>query len=326
MAASSRPRVSGYESVANIEPSIPDLIGRYTSPLSAPAGGAPLPGDVRWTDPTMELWMSTEQILTDLLAEQRALDAVVAPLTPAQWGLPTPSAGWSIAHQIAHLTYFDRAAAQAISDPGAFGQSRDQLISSAMADPAAMDRMTLADELGADPAGLLESWRSARSELADAAGSLPEGQRVEWYGPSMSGRSFLTARLMEVWAHGLDIIDALDDAGVDHEARPATDRLRHIAHLGVVTRGWSYAVRGSEPPEGEVRVELTAPSGESWTWGPEDAAEVVAGPAEDFCAVVTQRRNVADTGLSVTGDAARDWMQVAQAFAGGPTVGPAPRG
>ncbi len=131
---------------------------------------------------------------------------------------------------------------------------------------------------------------------------------------------------MEVWAHGHDIIDALDDAGVSHTGRDATDRLRHIAHLGVVTRKWSYTVRGAEAPAADVRVELSAPGGGTWTWGPEDASQLVRGPAFDFCEVVTQRRNVADTDLEVTGESARDWMTVAQAFAGGPTSGPPPRG
>ena len=139
----------------------------------------------------------------------------------------------------------------------------------------------------------------------------------------MSARSFLTARLMEAWAHGQDIVDAVNRSGGSASRRP-TVRLRHIAHLGYVTRGWSYAVRGSEAPAEEVRVELRSPSGEPWTWGPADATALVAGPAEDFCLVVTQRRHVDDTGLEVHGDAATDWMRVAQAFAGGATTGPAP--
>jgi uncharacterized protein (TIGR03084 family) len=108
-------------------------------------------------------------------------------------------------------------------------------------------------------------------------------------------------------------------------SRPATDRLRHIAQLGVITRGWSYRVRGDEAPSSEVRVELVAPSGRAWEWGPDDATNQITGAAEDFCLVVTQRRNVADTGLTVTGDAAAEWMSKAQAFAGAPTTGPAPR-
>lgn len=270
--------------------------------------------------------MAIEAVLEDLTAEQDALDVVVAPLDPTAWELATPSPGWNVAHQIAHLTYFDRAAAEAITDPEAFAATRDALIEAAMADPDAIDDLTLAEYIDLEPPGLLTAWRSARSELASAASELPDGRRVEWYGPSMSGRSFLTARLMEVWAHGADVLAALDDAGIDHVARPDTDRLRHIAHLGVATRGWSYVVRGDDAPKGEIRVELTAPSGAVWTWGPEDESQIVRGGAGDFCAVVTQRRNVADTDLEVNGDSAVEWMSMAQAFAGGPTLGPAPRG
>jgi uncharacterized protein (TIGR03084 family) len=135
----------------------------------------------------------------------------------------------------------------------------------------------------------------------------------------MGAKSFLTARLMECWAHGQDVLDAL---GVE---RTATDRLRHVARLGFITRGWSYANRGLEPPPGEVRVELAGPSGESWCFGPEDAPSAVTGPALDFCLVVTQRRHVDDTDLRITGEVARDWLEKAQAFAGPPTDGPTPR-
>ena len=135
----------------------------------------------------------------------------------------------------------------------------------------------------------------------------------------MGAKSFLTARLMEVWAHGQDIVDAVD------ADRDATDRLRHIAQLGVITRSWSYIVRSEQPPTTPVLVELEAPSGATWTWGPSDAHDSVVGPALDFCLVVTQRRNVADTTLNVTGAAAAEWMTKAQAFAGGPTDGPPPR-
>ena len=134
----------------------------------------------------------------------------------------------------------------------------------------------------------------------------------------MSVRSFATARLMETWAHGQDVVDALG------ATRPPTDRLRHIAYIGFSTRGWSYAVRGRDAPTAPVRVELTLPSGETWTAGDEGARERVTGGAEDFCLVVTQRRNVADTALDVVGDAAAEWMSIAQCFAGGPTQGPPP--
>jgi uncharacterized protein (TIGR03084 family) len=138
----------------------------------------------------------------------------------------------------------------------------------------------------------------------------------------MSLRSFTTARLMETWAHGQDVVDGL---GLPVDARPLTDRLRHIAFLGCATRGWSYTVRGQTLPDAPVRVELSLPSGATFENGPVDAAESVRGDAVDFCLVVTQRRNVADTALEVTGDAAAEWMSIAQCFAGGPTLPPSPR-
>lgn len=262
-------------------------------------------------------------LAADLAAEQDALDAVVAPLAAEQWRLHTPSPGWTIADQIGHLTYFDGAAALAIDDPPAFATARDALVDASLAGGSAAEDLTLGAYRAMAPAGLLDAWRENRRNLARAAATLDEGARVEWYGPSMSAKSFLTARLMEVWAHGQDVVDAVHEAGLAITRAP-TDRLRHIAQLGVITRGWSYVNRGMEMPEGDVRVELQAPSGATWTWGPEGAADVVQGPAEDFCLVVTQRRHPHDTRLDVHGEVARDWLVHAQAFAGAATDGPAP--
>lgn len=256
---------------------------------------------------------SVADLARDLEAEQAALDAVVAPLTDDQWSLATPSPGWSVADQIGHLGYFDRTAAMAITDPESFAAETERLMGSgsAMDDTLAVPR-TLA------PADLLTWWREARDGLRDAAAGLDEDARLVWYGPPMGAKSFLTARLMEAWAHGQDVCDAVG------ARREATHRLRHIAQLGFITRGWSYIVRGETPPDSPLAVELAAPSGEAWHWGDPAAAERIEGPAEDFCLVVTQRRHVADTALTVTGDSAADWMDKAQAFAGGATDGPAP--
>jgi uncharacterized protein (TIGR03084 family) len=134
----------------------------------------------------------------------------------------------------------------------------------------------------------------------------------------MGAKSFLTARLMECWAHGQHIVDAVG------AQRAGSDRLQHIAQLGFITRNWTYLNRGLDVPATAVRVELEAPSGAAWTFGPDDAEQSVVGDAIDFCLVVTQCRHVDATDLTVTGDDARDWMTKAQAFAGGPTDGPPP--
>jgi uncharacterized protein (TIGR03084 family) len=262
--------------------------------------------------------MNVTDVLADLLAEQEALDAVVAELSDDEWALPTPSPRWTVADQIGHLTYFDGTATLAITDPDAFRASLEALIGALGGDAEAGDEATLGEYRAMTPAELLGAWRENRRRLAEAAATLTDDARVVWYGPSMGAKSFLTARLMETWAHGQDIVDAV------HGHRPATDRLRHIAQLGFITRGWSYTNRGEEVPAGTVRLELTSPSGETWTWGPDDADDTVRGPALDFCLVVTQRRHLDDTALE-TGELGRHWLLRAQAFAGGPTDGPPPR-
>jgi uncharacterized protein (TIGR03084 family) len=265
-------------------------------------------------------------VLRDLIAEQEALDDVVASLSPDAWALPTASPGWTIADQIGHLAFFDATATLAITDHLQFATHADRLNQLMSARSAkALDDATLAESRDMGPTDLLYSWRANRAALVDSSAALSADDRVIWYGPTMGAKSFLTARLMETWAHGLDVIDAVADAGVDAPERPDTDRLRHIARLGFLTRAWSYVIRGEEPPSTAVRVTVSATSGDAWTFGPADALESIEGTASDFCRVVTQRRHIDDTGLTINGSSARDWMSKAQAFAGRATTGPAPQ-
>lgn len=259
-------------------------------------------------------------VTSDLIDEQNELDRLVSALDPTEFGRPTPSPGWTVADQLGHLAYFDHTAALAITDPEGFAAHRSELF--AMPTPADtdLDQATLGEYRAMDAAGVLAAWRSSRAELADAASRLSDDDRVEWYGPSMGAKSFLTARLMEAWAHGQDIADAVE------VPRSPSGRLIHIAQLGVITQKWSFIVRGADPLPVDVAVHLDAPDGSVWSWGAPDAADQVRGPAMDFCLVVTQRRHVDDTDLVVTGDHARRWMENAQAFAGGPTIGPAAKG
>lgn len=253
------------------------------------------------------------EIVADLAAEQAELEKMITSISDEDWERPTHAPGWAVRDQVAHLAYFDEQAALAMRDPDAFMAAAEVLQAGDPAEPP-----YIATGRAMSPAGVLEWWRTASSALIAGASAAPEERRTPWYGPDMAPVSFITARLMECWSHGLDIEDVVD------YRRPVTDRLRHVAFISYRTRAYSYAVRGMEMPAAEVRVELTAASGEVWSFGPEDAPDRIAGPAIDFCMVCTQRRHVADTDLSVEGDAAREWMSIAQAFAGPPGQGRQP--
>jgi uncharacterized protein (TIGR03084 family) len=256
------------------------------------------------------------EVLVDLADEQQALDDVVAAVAADDWEVPTPAEGWAVRDQIWHLTYFDGQALRSATDPDGFTAGLAEL----MADPVGWEAQIVAEGRRPSAGDLLAAWRDGRSALQRGLLDLDPKARLPWYGPPMSAMSFATARLMETWAHGQDVVDGLAAADRPSERAP-TDRLRHVAHLGVRTRGFSYAVHGREAPDGDVRVELTAPSGVAWSWGDPSSDDRVSGSAVDFCLVVTQRRHIADTDLVITGPLATEWMEIAQCFAGGPGTG-----
>jgi uncharacterized protein (TIGR03084 family) len=251
-------------------------------------------------------------LLTDLGQQSAALEVILTPLPATGWDLPTLATGWLVRDQVSHLAYFDQAAVLSATEPERFEQQMAQLLrGSGEGFPD-----VIAQRYRAMPPEQLDRWwRDARRELVAVFAGLDPALRVPWYGPPMSVASALTARLMETWAHGQDVAEAI---GVRWGS---TAGLRHICHLGVRTFAHSYRLHGIDVPDRSVRVELTAPDGSTWAWGPPGAADRVSGPALDFCRVVTQRRNVADTNLAVVGDVARQWMSLAQAYAGAPGPG-----
>lgn len=258
-----------------------------------------------------------KSICKDLAAEQASLDKMVKDLDDDGWQIKTPFFDWTIKDEISHLAYFDMAACLSASDPTAFASEMEKLIQGITGFDDVFDKV---NAIGREMTGenLLAWWRTERKQLRKAFASVTPDTRVPWYGPTMSAKSSATARIMETWAHGQDVADAL---GI---VRPATDRLKHVAFLGVATFKWSFQNRGLDVPGQAVHVSLESPSGDVWAWGPEDAQNRVAGSALDFCLAVTQRRNFADTGLVISGHIAGQWMKMAQAFAGPPETPPAP--
>ncbi|WNM35979.1 TIGR03084 family metal-binding protein [Streptomyces sp. Li-HN-5-11] len=254
-------------------------------------------------------------VIDDLCAQSEELDRLVAGLSPQQWALATPAQGWTVAHQIAHLAWTDHSSLLAVTDQDAFARELEK----ALVAPGDFVDNGAQEGAGKPPGQLLADWRAGRDALAEALRDAPAGARFPWYGPPMSTASMATARLMETWAHGLDVADALGVVRAD-----PTDRLRHIVRLGVRTRDFAFGVHGLPVPFEEFRIELTSPSGELWAYGPEDADDRVTGPALDFCLLVTQRAHRTDLALRAEGPDADRWLDIAQAFAGPPGTGRPP--
>ncbi|MFB8169017.1 TIGR03084 family metal-binding protein [Kitasatospora purpeofusca] len=268
------------------------------------------------TDPNVP-WESSvlTGLLADLRAESEVLDGLVAGLEPDGWALDTPAAGWTVAHQIAHLAWTDDWSELAARDPEAFVADSRRIFGELLAAGADPVEDGAARGAAEEPAALLTRWRAGRERLATALAAVPADTRLPWLGPPMKAPSMATARLMETWAHGQDVADALG------AVREPSARLRHVAHLGVRTLGFAFTVHGLPAPSAPVRVELTAPDGGLWTWGPEGAVDRVSGPALDFCLLVTQRRHRDDLALTAVGEVATAWLPIAQAFAGPPGKG-----
>ncbi|WP_051763535.1 TIGR03084 family metal-binding protein [Streptomyces virginiae] len=246
-------------------------------------------------------------VFADLREEGRELDSLVGELTDTHWGRATPAPGWTIAHQIAHLHWTDRASLLSLTDATGFGGMVEEALKSpdTFVDEGAREGAQL------PPTELLARWRTTRAALDEALAAASPDTRFPWYGPPMKAASMASARMMETWAHGQDVADAL---GV---RRTPTARLRHVARIGVRARDYAYAVHGLPAPAEEFRVELTAPDGARvWAYGPPDAPQRITGPALDFCLLVTQRAHRADLALTATGPDADHWLDIAQAFAG----------
>jgi enediyne biosynthesis protein E11 len=250
-------------------------------------------------------------VIAALVADGDEIDDLVADLDAPQWTLPTPAAGWTIAHQIGHLAATFRMAATAAADPAAF----TALTSRLSEDFDANVRATLAGYLADPPAVLLARWRSERAAAADALAAVPPDQVVPWLVRPLPPAILASAGMMELFGHGQDIADAL---GVQ---RKRTGRIQYLTGFAVRTWDFGYLARGLTAPDEEFRFELTGPSGQQWNYGPATATQKITGPATDFCLLVTRRRHRDDLALVASGADADHWLDIAQAFAGPPGSG-----
>lgn len=261
--------------------------------------------------------MVMRALASDLRDEGNELYEYLATLSDPDWTRPTPFKSWTAEDVLTHLTVGDWLNMLSMTDPQKF-----DVVMAKREDARAQGRKGSGAEYFDESLGsgnrLLAQWHARFNQLCDLFHDADAKARMKWAGPDMSIRSAATARLMETWAHGQDVYD------MAHVDRAATDRIRHIAVLGVNTFGWTFANRGIEAPRPVPFVELTAPSGKIWCWNDESEENKISGPALDFCQVVTQGRNIAEVGLQVVGEPATKWMAIAQCFAGPVEDPPAP--
>lgn len=253
----------------------------------------------------------------DLAAEGDELHRLLAPLDDADWNRATRFKGWTINDIVGHLHAGDLMGYASATDEAAFYALWNDIRAKRETGLTRLEEQR--QRLGnLEGRALLTRWREMLGKLTETLGARAPDDRLKWAGPDMGVRMFTTARQMEIWSHAQAIYDML---GI---VRPRSDRLRNIAVIGVHTYGWTFANRKEQPPGPAPYVRLDAPSGAVWEWNTPSTTNAVEGDAEEFCQVVAQTRNVADTKLNVTGEVARAWMAIAQCFAGPPETPPAP--
>lgn len=251
----------------------------------------------------------------DFADESEALLTLLTPLSDADFETPTLFKGWTIDNILRHLHVWNIAADLSLSDEAGFVAFIKEMAAGIRGGRLPDFEAAYLDGLSGH--GLLDVWAARFRAMTPRFAATDPKARLKWVGPDMSALSSVTARLMETWAHGQAVYDVLGVERVD------SDRIGNIVRLGVNTYGFTWKNRRMEPPGPMPRLRLTGPSGAVWEYGEGDG--VIEGSATEFCQVVTQCRNVADTSLEVTGDVAHQWMEVAQCFAGPPQDPPAPR-
>jgi len=254
---------------------------------------------------------------SDFLAESQALHELLVAIPPNRFDEGTQFKDWTTNGVLQHLHFWNIAANLSLVDEPRFLVMLEHALEKMK---AGVPMRTFENEYlkGLKGKELLDTWYETMQGVADNFVNADPKTRLKWAGPDMSATSSISARLMETWAHGQEVYDHF---GVE---RINTDGIRNIAHLGINTFGYTYAVRNRQAPQDKPYVKLTAPSGEIWEWNTPNDNNFVEGDAVEFCQVVTQSRNIADVHLTVVGEVATEWMSIAQCFAGNAETPPPP--
>ncbi|MET0419890.1 MAG: TIGR03084 family metal-binding protein [Actinoplanes sp.] len=258
--------------------------------------------------------MTKPEIYEHLTSAGEDIDRLVAGLDAAGWERPTPAEGWTVAHQVAHLTATFKLAELAVRAPEQF----KKLAGTLSPDFDANVRHAMAPYLAEPHDVLFKQWQAQRASADEAFAGTPPMEIVPWLVRPLPAAVLASAGMMEAFGHGQDIADAL---GVRREP-PAG--LRDLVEF--ITRTWDFGYQSQAltAPDIQLRFEVTSPSGDVWAFGPQDSGERITGPAVDLCLLATRRRHRDDLALTATGQEADRWLDIAQAYRGPAGAGRVP--
>lgn len=240
------------------------------------------------------------EILSDLVAEQQFLDQSLQRIPIKNWDRVTPAKPWTVRDTISHLADFAELAADAL-----VGGEKVQEWRTAT-DLDALRQRAIKKGRSMRPQDVIEWWRGGRARVVEPLSHMSEDDRVEWIEGSMSAKTFATFRLMETWAHGLDIYQALDIEVED------TARIRHVCWLGWKTLPYAFKAAGVD--YSPIRVEVIGPGYAKWTYGPAEAENQIKGSASEWARVVVRRIPPKKARLKTSGELAQKALEVAQAY------------
>jgi uncharacterized protein (TIGR03084 family) len=240
------------------------------------------------------------EILSDLVAEQQFLDQFLQRITLRDWDRPTPAEGWTIRDTISHLADSEMLTSEVIAGTADLTPYRSATDLDDLRQVAVLKGRQMR------PQDVIEWWRGGRAKVVEPLSHMKATDRVEMIAGSMSAKTLATTRLMETWAHGLDIYAAMEAEIED------TQRIRHVCWLGWRTLPYVFKLAGEDYTP--VRVEVIGPGYAKWVYGPDDTPNLIKGSAADFARLVVRRRAPGDTRLKVTGDGAERAMELACAY------------
>ena len=254
-------------------------------------------------------------VCNDFYDEVTELKNFLKTLDEEVWHRETAFNQWSPWDIIAHLHFFDEFSLVALRGGDAFDYEKGELLKDYKEGKSnqMIARLKYTD-LGANE--LLKKWENTAFKLSKSLGERNLKMRIPWFGPDMGVQMFVTARYMETWAHAQAIYDLVG------EKRNHSDRIKNVAVIGLKTFNWTFNNRKVDVPGDAPYLKLISPSGEIWEWNDKNEKSSIIGSAVDFCQVVTQVRNIKDTSLTLFGETAYKWMDIAQCFAGPPVDPP----